>query len=286
MNGSGAVHVYSAVTGAIVRTVVVGSSATAGRDFAVVGPSGRYVYFVDATGPARVPLTGGPLQRLPQPPSNGTEVVAVYADRTDTKLVETIGYADDVHPHHAVVMSVGSTAVTDLGAANATGWSPDGSLAYITITTTQGASSPRQTAPVDVGLYAVSPSRPAARDGRDLTSQSPGDDGACSGGSPSRVTAVSPDGIAGWVLGGCSSKPAGLLTYDFTAYQPQLSLSGPTLPADDDGFVAASMQYTPAGTVVIVLTHQDCIDGSPIVVVGDETDKTPLRDLPGPRCTR
>ncbi len=93
----------SAQTRVVVRTLVpagggAGSdTTTGGRDFAVVGPRGRYIYYTDIAGAARVPLTGGAVQQLPTPPGHGS-VTSVLADRSDTRFEETVGSAEASKP--------------------------------------------------------------------------------------------------------------------------------------------------------------------------------------------
>lgn len=102
-----------------------------------------------------------------------------------------------------------------------------------------------------------------------LISQAPGDDGAC--GPPSTATAIGPSGQIGWVLGGCSSSPGGRLTYAFRATEDH-SLVHATFPADDQRFFAPPLQYSPKGTAVVLLTHQDCTGPDPVSVVYGNDD--------------
>lgn len=236
---AGAVELVSAQTGAVVRTLVpagggAGSdTATGGRDFAVVGPSGRYVYFTDIAGAARVPLTGGAVQRLPTPPGHGS-VASVFADRSDTRFEETVGSADDSQPLEVYAARLGSSALTDLGPGTATGWNAAGMTAYLTTTAVTTAATSTQVAALGVTITGVPLAKASTGGFREMMpSRAPGDDGAC--GPASRATAIGPSGQIVWVLGGCSSASAGQLTYAFRVGE-HYSLVEASFPADDQGF--------------------------------------------------
>lgn len=258
----GAVQLRSARSGAVVRTLVpagtTSSTSAGGRDFAVVGPSFRYVYYTDVAGAARVPLEGGAVEQLPKPPGPG-DVMNVYSDRSDTRFEETIGYAGDTKPHDVVVTRLGSTTVTHLGSGptmKAAGWNVAGSTAYVTTTSVTTPATATQVANLSVTITGIPLAAPTTHTFREsLPSVSPGNDGAC--GAPSTATAIGPTGQIGWVLGGCSSAAAGKLTYAFRVGE-HYSLAQATFPTTDQGLFATSLQYTPSGTAVLHLTHQDC----------------------------
>lgn len=275
----GAVQLRSADTGAVVRTLVPAGNgaqtniATGGRTFAVVGPSGRYVYYTDIAGAARVPLGGGAIEQLPTPPGAG-DVTSVLADRSDTHFEETAGHVDDSKPPEVFVTRLGSKAVTDLGtgpAIKATGWNAADTTAYVTTTTATSPATRTQVADLGVTITGIPLGAPTTHGFREtLPSQAPGDDGAC--GPPSTATAIGPSGQIGWALGGCSSTSAGQLTYAFRIGK-HYSLVQATFPADDQAFFAQSLQYTPAGTAVLLLTHQDCTGPDVVAVVPGNGDR-------------
>ena len=274
----GAVQLRSATTGRVVRTLVPGgnkapgNTGTGGRDFAVVGPSGRYVYYTDIAGAARVPAGGGAVRQLPAPPGGGN-ITSVIADRSDTRFEETVGYDDDSKLPRVFVTRLASKTVTGLRSGSGiqgTGFNTAGTTAYITTTayvTTTGAGhgTRAQANELRVTITGIPLAAPAAHGFREtLVSRAPGDDGACGG--PSSATAIGPAGQIGWVLGGCSRASTGRLTYAFRTGE-HYSLAQATFPADDQPFYAQSLQYTPAGTAVLLLTHQDCTGPAPVAVV-------------------
>lgn len=278
----GAVKLMSAKTGAVIRTLVLAggqsASRTGGRDFAVVGPSGRYVYYTDMGGAARVPITGGAVQQLPSPPgTSGARVVrAVYADRSDTHLEETVGAADYAQPPRVVVTDVSARTTVELGPGEATGWDTSGTTAYVTTTAATTGATTTQVPDEAVTITGIPIAAPTTHRYREtMDSKAPGDDGAC--GPTSTATAIGPTGQIGWVLGGCSSQPSGRLAYNFRIGE-RYSLVQATFPSDDQAFFASSLQYTPSGTAVVLLTHQDCA-GADIVAL-DRGNGNQIVDIP------
>lgn len=278
----GAVKLLSAKTGAVIRTLVPAggqsASSTGGRDFAVVGPSGRYVYYTDIGGAARVPITGGAAQQLPSPPgaSGASDLRDVYADHSDTHLEETVGAAADARPPRVVATDLSARTTVDLGPGEATGWDTSGTTAYVTTKAATTGATTTQVADEAVTITGIPIAAPTTHRYREtMSSKAPGDDGAC--GTASTATAIGPTGQIGWVLGGCSSQPRGRLAYDFRIGE-RYSLVEATFPSADQAFFASSLQYTPSGTAVVLLTHQDCA-GADIVAV-DRANGNEMVDVP------
>jgi hypothetical protein len=173
-------------------------------------------------------------------------------------------------------MSAGGARTIGLGVGTADGWNRTGTTAYVTTeTTTPPSANAVGDATLTITGYDALTGEPSGYQ-ESQTSRSPGNDGACGG--VSTATAVGPTGQIGWALGGCSTAAAGRLTYAFRANE-QLSLAAVPLPASDDGYVVTTLQYTPAGTAVLTLTHQDCEGSTPIAVVRGNGAAT--ANLPG-----
>lgn len=259
---------HSGGTGANVRVLAYPN----GQPFvsAGVGPSGRYVYLLRQVptssstfhvAAARIPIAGGAAQLLTlptQPPTGQSAVLLASPD--DQRMAYATG------PSSTTIADTSNGRVVATLPGQVIGWLPDSQHVVVEHVTQASAQTAHQVAPVRLSFRSVDLSRPGTSSSLlTVTSSSPGDDGAC--GSPSTAAAVSATGRLVVVTGGCSTQPGGRSQLTFLDAVSPGSTSTVMLPTSVDAAFADRVAWTPAGTVVVFFTHQDCYTSEPAVLV-------------------
>lgn len=259
---------HSGATGAKVRVLAHPN----GKPFlsGAVSPSGRYAYVLQqvptsastyTVTAARIPVGGGAAQSLTlptQPPSGQAPVLLASPDD------HAMAYATGPSTTTIAATSNGKVLATLPG--QVVGWLPDSQHVVVEHVRQLGDSTAQQVPAARLTFQSVDLSSPSTSNPLlTVTSAAPGDDGAC--GVPSTAAAVSAAGRLVVVTGGCSTQPDGRSQLTFLNTVSPGSPSTMTLPASVDGAFANKVAWTPASTVVVFFTHQDCSTSPPALLV-------------------